>query len=576
MCGIAGYIGSERVGPILLRALERLEYRGYDSAGVATLHGGQIWIRKDAGRVAEINARLRFDEMPGTKGIAHTRWATHGAPTKSNAHPHLDCRGMVSVVHNGVIENFMSLKEELAELGHTFASKTDTEIIAHLVEDFVSRGDDIRVAFLRAIRRVEGSYAIAAITTLEPELILAARRESPLVIGLGDGFNILASDVTALLDWTRDVIFLDNGEAAFIGRDSLQVVKIDNGAAVSKTPIHLELTVEMAERRGYPHYMLKEIYEQAETLRNALRLQQVYVDLVAELLDRGREIFLVGAGTSYNACQAASLLFSSLARTAVYPVIASEFVSNYGHSIGADTVILAVSQSGETADVLNALEFARLRASTILGITNTVGSTLTRISRAYILQNAGPEIGVAATKTFTSQVLVLAQLALRLARLRGKVAQYEMDEINAELKMVPDIAASVVDSIGLRMREIAEKLSKSNTIFVLGRGLSYSVALEGRLKMMELSYTPCIAYPAGESKHGPISVIHDGVPVIFVAPPDETRRLNIGSIMEMKSRGATVITLGGKDDQELQQLSDLYVGLPRVHPILTPIVYTIP
>jgi len=576
MCGIAGYIGDGSAGAILLKTLERLEYRGYDSAGIATIVDGGILERKDVGKIAEINSRLHFDEMPGSVGIAHTRWATHGAPCKANAHPHLDCTGRIAVVHNGVLENFLSLKQELLDLGHNFRSKTDTEVVAHLIEDGVRRGLEVEEAFLGSVRRLEGSYALAVISSIRPDVVMVARKESPLIIGLGAGFNMVASDVPALLDWTKDVIFLQNGEAAFIRKDAARIVKIDSGASVSRRPTHLEMTVNMAEKNGFPHYMLKEIHEQPTSLRNALRLQSIYVDLVAELIDRGREIFLLGAGTSHNACLAASYAFSSLAKISTYPVIASEFISNYGHSIGADSVILAVSQSGETADVLNALEYARLRASTILGVTNTVGSTLTRISRAYVLQNAGPEIGVAATKTFTSQVLVLHQLALRLARFRGKVAQYEMDELKAELNTLPETVEKVVQSLGPTMRMVAEKLVGSEAIFVLGRGISTSVAMEGKLKMMELSYTPCIAYPAGESKHGPISVIHDQIPVIFIAPPDDTRKLNIGSIMEMKARGATIVTLGDLEDRELKELSDIYIGLPRVHPLLTPIVYVIP
>ncbi|MEM4417919.1 MAG: glutamine--fructose-6-phosphate transaminase (isomerizing), partial [Nitrososphaerota archaeon] len=396
MCGIAGYIGPGRAAPILLKALSRLEYRGYDSAGICTIFGGRVLMRKDVGKVAEINSRLRMDELPGNIGIAHTRWATHGAPSQVNAHPHTDCTGRIAVVHNGVIENFMALKKELVEAGHLFSSKTDTELIPHMVEEYLKRGSDLTEAFMRTLQRLEGSYALALLDADSPDILLVARKESPLVIGIGPDFKMVASDITALLDLTRDVVFLQNGEAAFIRSDGVKMLRVDTGAEIFREPTRLDITVEMAEKQGYPHYMLKEIYEQPESLKNALRLQEVYVDLVAELLDRGRQIFLLGAGTSYNSCLAASYAFSSLARAATYPVIASEFISNYGASIGADTVILAVSQSGETADVLNALEYARLRACTILGITNTVGSTLTRISRAYILQNSGPEIGVAA------------------------------------------------------------------------------------------------------------------------------------------------------------------------------------
>jgi len=316
--------------------------------------------------------------------------------------------------------------------------------------------------------------------------LLAARREAPLIIGVGDGFNMVASDVTALLDMTRKMVFLHDGDVVLLTREGYKIMRLDTGEPVYRPVKEVELTIEMAEKQGHPHFTLKEIFEQPEALRNSLRLQMQYVDLVAELLDKGRTIFLLGAGTSYNACLAASYLFAQLARLPSFAVVASEFIPNYGGSLGADTVVLAVSQSGETADVLNALEFARMRACTILGLTNTVGSTLTRISRAYVLQNSGPEIGVAATKTFTSQVLVLAQVALRLSRLRGKIAQYEMDEFKEHLIRIPKLTEEVLLTTGPSIKGLAEVLNDSKAIFVLGRGVSTSTAFEGRLKMMEL------------------------------------------------------------------------------------------
>ncbi|MDW8073616.1 MAG: glutamine--fructose-6-phosphate transaminase (isomerizing) [Nitrososphaerota archaeon] len=576
MCGIAGYVGTEKAAPILVRALKRLEYRGYDSAGVATIYSGEILVRKDVGRVDEINSRLNIESMPGKIGIAHTRWATHGAPTSYNAHPHTDCSKTIAIVHNGVIENYMSLKRELMDLNHNFASRTDSEIIAHLIEEHLRRGEQPEQAIRKTLQELEGSFAIAIILTRCPSTLFAARREAPLHIGVGQGFNMVASDITALIDMTRDLIFLHDGDMAILTDNSYTISRIETGEVVERRIKKVDLTIEMAERGGYPHFMLKEIFEQPETLRSSLRLQIEYVDLVGELLEKGRIVYLLGAGTSYNACVAGSYLFSQIARFPTYPVIASEFVPNYGSSIGGDTVILAVSQSGETADVLNALEFARMRACTILGITNTVGSTLTRISRAYVLQNAGPEMGVAATKTFTSQVLVLAKIAVRLARLRGKIAQYEIDEFNYWLERVPIIVADTLRAVGEPIKQLAEKLATSRVTFILGRGVSYSTALEGRLKIMELSYIPCIAYPAGESKHGPISVIEAGVPVIFVVPPDEHRKLNVSSIMEMKARGAYTAVIGDSSDQELKQLADHYIEMPKTHPLLSPITYAIP
>jgi glucosamine--fructose-6-phosphate aminotransferase (isomerizing) len=576
MCGIVGYVGGEACAPLLVRALKRLEYRGYDSAGIATVHEGRLQVRKDVGKVDDVNGRLGLDSLPGTVGVAHTRWATHGAPTMLNAHPHTDCMGSIAIVHNGIIENFLALKKELQELNHVFTSRTDSEVIAHLVEEFLKRGERLEEAFRRTLLRLEGSYAVALISARHPNLLLAARMESPLIVGVGGGFNMVASDITALLEMTRQMIFLSDGDMVALTANGYKIVRIEDGTTAERAVKTVDMTVEMAEKQGHPHFMLKEIFEQPETIRNALRLQIEYVDLVAELLDRGRSVFLVGAGTSYNACVAGSYLFSALARLPTFPVIASEFVPNYGSTIGVDSVILAVSQSGETADVLKALEFARMRACTILGVTNTVGSTLTRISRAYVLQNAGPEIGVGATKTFTSQITVLAQIALRLARLRGKMAQYEMDEFKSVMASTPRIVEEVLLEAGHQAKQLAERLAGSRVVLFLGRGISTSTALEGRLKLMELSYIPCMTYPAGESKHGPISVIEKGVPTIFIVPPDEQRKLNLSSISEMKSRGAYVVVLGDRSDEELRQLADFYVGLPRTHALLTPITYVIP
>jgi glutamine---fructose-6-phosphate transaminase (isomerizing) len=382
MCGIVGYIGGSEAAPILLRALRRLEYRGYDSAGWATVDGGRLEVRKDVGRVDEIASRLGVEYMRGTVGVAHTRWATHGAPTQTNAHPHTDCKRTLAVVHNGVLENFLALRKELEDANHVFVSKTDTEVIPHLVQSFLDAGESVEQAFMKALKKVEGTYAVAMVSSRHPGILLAARREAPLIIGVGDGFNMVASDVTALLDMTRKMVFLHDGDVALLTREGYKIMRLDTGEVVNRPVKEVELTIEMAEKQGHPHFTLKEIFEQPETLRNSLRLQMQYVDLVAELLDKGRAIFLLGAGTSYNACLAASYLFSHLARLPSFPVVASEFIPNYGGSLGADTVVLAVSQSGETADVLNALEFARMRACTILGLTNTVGSTLTRISRA--------------------------------------------------------------------------------------------------------------------------------------------------------------------------------------------------
>ena len=577
MCGITGCITKQgNVANILYNSLKRLEYRGYDSAGVSTVYQNKLIVKKDAGKIDDIHSRLNFLDLPGNVGIAHTRWATHGAPSQVNAHPHLDCSEKIAVVHNGVLENFLELRQDLEAKKHIFKSKTDTEVIPHLIEEYLKMGKNFTEAVLEAVRKLRGSYAIAVVYAGEPDKIIVARNESPLVIGLGKEMNLVASDVAALIEYTNKVVFLENGDLAVVTSDNFQIFRIDSGIPVQRKTTELNWTLEMAAKGGYPHYMLKEIFDQPNVLREALRIQDKYLDLLTEFLDRGREIFLLASGTSHNACIVGSYMFSKLARLTTYPVIASEFIENYGSSIGIDTVILALSQSGETADVLTSLEYARYRAATIIGITNVLGSTLTRIARAYVLQNAGPEIGVAATKTFTSQLMVLALLALRLARKRGKVSQYEIDEFQEELRLIPQLVEKTLELSNEPIRKLSKEAARFSSMFFLGRGLSYATALEARLKIMELSYIPCIAYPAGESKHGPISVIEEGYPVFFIAPNDETRKHIIGNIMEMKARGARIYCVGAEGDEEIKQLSDWYLGLPSTHPLLSPIVYVIP
>ncbi|MEM3056548.1 MAG: glutamine--fructose-6-phosphate transaminase (isomerizing) [Candidatus Bathyarchaeia archaeon] len=578
MCGIFGCILKDgQAAPIIHDGLKRLEYRGYDSAGIATIHMGELQVKKDKGKIEEIDRLLRFDEMKGSIGVGHTRWATHGAPSMINAHPQLDCTGRLAVVHNGVIENFLELKEELMARGHIFASKTDTEVVAHLVEEEL-RGDiGLKEAILKALRRLKGSYALAILSSADPGRIYCARNESPLVLGVSEKAMFCASDIPAMLPYTNRVVWVRNGEAAILRQDGYELFRIDDGTPIERGLSEVTWSLEMAERQGYPHFMLKEIYEQPQSLRNARRLQRQYLDLLTAFLDRGRELYLVAAGTSYHACLAASYMFSKLARIATFPVVSSEFIENYGSSVGIDSVVLAVSQSGETYDTLKAVDHARMRAATILGITNVVGSTLTRVSRAYIVQQSGPEIGVAATKTFTSQLMVLAQLALRLARARGKISQDEADEFEAKLGEIPVLVERVLEDHGGRMEALAKKYMDSNLFLFLGRGISSATAFEGRLKLLELTYIPALAYQAGESKHGPISVVEEGVPCIFLCPRGETRKDIIGNIMEMKARGARIISLCEEDDREIINLSDDYIPMPRGIPeLLSPIPYVVP
>ena len=578
MCGIFGsVVKNGEAAPIIHAGLKRLEYRGYDSVGEATVDGGRLFIKKDAGKIDDVHAVLNLDDMPGRVGVGHTRWATHGAPYRVNAHPHTDCSDEIAVVHNGIVENFAEIRLELEGKGHVFKSKTDTEVIPHLVEDGVKAGLSLVEAVREAANRLDGSFAIAVVSTKEPDKIVCARRESPLVVGINEGEVYCASDIPAFLPLTKNALIIENGELVVLTEKDYEIRKLSDWSVVPRKPEVIDWDPEMAEKQGYPHFMLKEMNEQPLTLRNTLRLQDQFLELMTEFLDRAGEVFFVAAGTSYHACLAASYMFSKLAFLATHPIIASEFVEQHGRSVNIDSTILFVSQSGETADTLAAVDHARLRAATVLGLTNVIGSTLTRVSRVYVCQQSGPEIGVAATKTFTSQLSVLSQLALRLAKKRGKVSHVEIEFLEDKLEQIPDIAETVLKTQSNKIKELAKKYSRSQCFFFLGRGISYATALEGRLKLMEISYVPSIAYPAGESKHGPISLIESGFPVIFVCPKDETHKTIISNIMEMKARGASIIVLCEEGDEEIKRLADEFIELPKGIPeILSPILYVIP
>jgi glucosamine--fructose-6-phosphate aminotransferase (isomerizing) len=578
MCGIFGCVSeADGVAKIIHESLKRLEYRGYDSVGEATIFDGKIHIKKDQGKIDDVHRVHNLDDLPGSVGIGHTRWATHGAPSRVNAHPHLDCGGKIAVVHNGIIENFSELKAELEGLGHTFKSKTDTEVIPHLIEENINKGSSFIEAVREALKRLEGSYAVAIITPLEPDKIICARKESPLILGVGEKALYCASDIPAFLPLTNKAVILEDGDVAVLQHDKYEIWRLEDWKQVNREIQLIEWTPEMAEKQGYPHFMLKEIHEQPLSLRNALRPQELYMDLMATFLDRAKNVFLVACGTSYHACLAASYMFSKLAYLPTYPIVASEFDEHIGMAVNIDSTILAVSQSGETADTLAAVEHARNRAATVLGLTNVVGSTLTRVSRVYILQQSGPEIGVAATKTFTAQLLVLAQLALRVAKLRGKVSHQEIKEIEKKLKEIPDIVERTIRVNEEKIKQIVRKYGDSRTFIFLGRGISTATSLEGRLKLMEIAYVPAFAFPAGESKHGPISLVEPGVTVIFICPKDRTRKTIIGNIMEMKARGASIISVIEEGDEEIKRLSDDYLEVAGEIPeSLSPIAFVIP
>jgi glutamine---fructose-6-phosphate transaminase (isomerizing) len=580
MCGIFGCVLKEgKAAPLIHSSLKHLEYRGYDSVGIATISEGKIFIKKDSGKIDEVDKIVNLDDMPGSIGIGHTRWATHGAPLKVNSHPHTDCKGEIAVVHNGIIENFMELKSELENLGHKFVSKTDTEVMPHLIEETLKQNPNLSLqqAVLESLKRIEGSYAFAIISTREPDKIICARNESPLVLGINGKGIFCASDIPAFLEVTNKAVMINNCELVILTAGGYEIRRISDNSSVTRDPITVEWTAEMAVKQGYPHFMIKEIHEQPETLRNTLRIQDHYLDLLATFLDRANEVFLVACGTSYHACLAASYMFSKLAFLPTFPVYASEFLEQCGKSVNIDSTILAVSQSGETADTIAAVSCAQQRAATVLSLTNVIGSTMTRISRVYIGTQAGPEIGVAATKTFTSQLSVLAQLALKLSKKRGKISQDEIDRLEENLKKMPEDVETIVRTQEEKIKKIAKKYVDSKVFFFLGRGISTATAFEGRLKLMEIAYIPAIAFPAGESKHGPISLIEEGFPVVFICPRDDTHKTVIGNIMEMKARGAHIIAVIEEGDVEIKSLSDDYIEVPKGIPnILSPIPFAVP
>ena len=558
-------------------ALKRLEYRGYDSVGEVTVDKGKLAVKKDSGRLEEVNAKYNLDDLPGPVGVGHTRWATHGRPAYENSHPLVDCKSRIAVVHNGIIENYLEIKKELEAKGHSFQSRTDTEVVPHMVEDYLSQGMSLEDAFRKTVNRLEGAYAIVLTSVEQPETILCARQESPLVLGAGEGEYYCGSDFAAFLPLTRKAVLLDEGEMAVLNRSGVRILKLKNAAPVHREPITISWDPESAKKQGFRHFMLKEIHEQAQSLRDALRTEQIYYDEFAKKIIDADKVFIVACGTSYHAGLVGSLALTKLAGIDARVVIASEFSEEALDLVSPRSVLLAISQSGETMDTLNAVRDAKAKGATILSVLNVLGSTLMRLSTVYIDQNSGPEIGVASTKAFTSQIAVLLGLAATVGRKKGKVSAKEITELESELHRVPDMIQSIINTKVDEIRKIAEECDAASSICFLGRGINVPTALEGRLKLLELSYVPAIAYPAGESKHGFIALIHEGFPVIFVAPKDETHKRIIGNIMEMKARGARVISIIEEGDEEIRNLSDRVIEIGESLPsLLTPLVYVVP
>ncbi len=581
MCGIIGYIGQRDAIPILLAGLKRLEYRGYDSAGIATLSDGRLSVVKKVGKVDDLEQALMARSKRALIGIGHTRWATHGEPNETNAHPHLDCRNRIAVIHNGVIENYAVLKKKLVETGHYFRSATDTEVLAHLIEEFSRRNTSLVDAVRLALQQVQGTYGLAVLSELEPEKLIVARHGSPLVIGMCEGEFIVASDASAVVEHTRTVSYLKDGEVGVITREGISTRTLANVETERSVE---ELTIDLAhiERGGYDHFMLKEIYEQPETIRNALRgrllVEKGEVKLgglehVRDRLLKARRIILVGCGTSWHAALVGEYMLEQIAKIPAEVEYASEF--RYRNPVvTAEDVMFVISQSGETADSLAALREAKARGATALGIVNVVGSTIARESDGGVYIHAGPEIGVASTKAFTSQLTVLALITLMLARDRG-TSQVDFRLLAQELDSLPSKVSYLLQVVG-RVREVAAEFRDARNFLYLGRGSNYPVALEGALKLKEISYIHAEGYPAAEMKHGPIALIDEQMPVVIVVPKDGIYEKVMSNVQEVRARKGRIIAIANEDDTDIEQHVEFVLRVPRTFGFFGPIINVIP
>jgi len=564
MCGIIGYIGERDAQPILLDCLARLEYRGYDSCGIGVA-ADSLKVYKDAVRVVELERVSPW--LSGTTGIGHTRWATHGAPSQLNAHPHGDCHGHISVVHNGVITNFQRLKQQLTNEGHLFVSETDTEVVPHLIEKYYD--GNLEKATEAALREIEGSYAIIVLAADEPKLV-AAKKDSPLIIGIGDRENFIASDVPAILDYTNRVIYLEDGDVVSISGDSIKIRR--NGRKVNREEHRVLWNVEDARKAGYEHFMLKEIHEQPKVIRDTLgeysQANEPVVDL-ERMRETGAESMLILAcGTSYHAGQVGKYIFEELLGVPVRVELSSEF--NYYRQTLAETMAITITQSGETADTLRAIKRLKGVGCKVIVINNVVGSSADRIADRTVYTRAGPEISVAATKTFIAQLMVLYWLAMSYSNADIR----QLAKLLMGIRQLPTKVQQVLDHEG-QVREQSRHLAKSNNAFFIGRGINFPVALEGALKLKEVAYIHAEGYAAGELKHGPFALLDTKTPVIAVTARDNTHEVMLSNIKEIKARGSPVIALAEEGDEAIDSLADSVITVPRINPIFSPVVNTV-
>ncbi|MBQ2227018.1 MAG: glutamine--fructose-6-phosphate transaminase (isomerizing) [Methanobrevibacter sp.] len=565
MCGIVGCILKEdsEVAPILFDCISKLEYRGYDSIGLATFSNDKIFIKKDKGKIQEVDDKLNLTDMPGNFGIAHVRWATHGDPSKLNSHPHVDEDNTVAVVHNGIIENYLEIKEKLILEGHVFKSDTDTEVIPHLIQKFMAEKFDLEHAVRKTIDVIEGAYAIAAISVNEPDKIVATRKDSPLIVGIGEDGYYLASDSPAILKYARDIIYPEKGEIVILDKDGV-VVHDEFDNVVNKEIDTINWTPEMAEKEGYDHFMIKEINEQATAVRNTLTQKENIQQIIEDAGDIQRICF-VACGTSYHASLTGKYLIESLAGIPTDVILASEFKYS-ANTLNDKTLVIFISQSGETADSLKALDVANQTSQT-LGIVNVAGSSITRRAKYVVQTQAGPEIGVAATKTYVAQLTAIYLLAAVLSK--------NVELLN-ELDKVPDFIDEVLLSVDL-VKDLSKRYNYASDFFYLGRGYSYPTALEGALKLKEITYIHGEGYAAGELKHGPLALIDEGIPVVVIIPPGDNYRKTMSNLEEVKSRGANVLAIGSDNDESLKSKADDVISVnSEVKEIIAPLVYIVP
>jgi len=583
MCGIVAYLGDRQAYPILIKGLHRLEYRGYDSSGIAIINGN-LNLYKRKGKVSELEAFVEGKDISGTIGIAHTRWATHGQPNDENAHPHFSQNKELSIIHNGIIENYNSLKEELMKRGHIFDSETDTEVLIHLIED-VQKNETLELseAVRVALNQVVGAYAIVVISQNDNQRLIAAKKGSPLVIGIGENEFLIASDATPIIEYTRKVIYLEDEEMAILERGKEPEIKsISN---IVRTPYIHELTMNLdsIEKGGYEHFMLKEIFEQphsiSESMRGRLRPGEGIISLggitqYKNKIKNAKRIVMIACGTSWHAALVGEYLFEELTRIPVEVEYASEF--RYRNPIiTEDDVVIAISQSGETADTLAAIKLAKEKGALILGICNVVGSSIPRETHAGSYTHAGPEIGVASTKAFTSQVTLLTMMALMLAHEKGTISDSHHQQLITELSNIPTKIEAVLKTAPL-VKEIAEKYKNSRNALYLGRGINFPVALEGALKLKEISYIHAEGYPAAEMKHGPIALIDEEMPVVVIAPKKGNYDKVVSNIQEVKARKGKIIAVVTEGDTEVRNMADHVIEIPDTEELLVPLIATIP